>query len=827
LQVKIRGFRLEIGEVEAALRAHSGIREAAVGLAENEHGERQLTAFLVFENDPGVTVCGLRKFLAEKLPEHAIPAHFRVVPALPFTSTGKIDRQALTGDFGTDLPIGTEYAAPRNERERQLVRIWQDLLGINRIGISENFFHLGGHSLSATQVVARIRNEMGFELPLREFFDSPTIAELCPKLQNATVIQSALFSRRKREGPVKLSFAQERLWFLDQLEPNSPAYHIPDAYIINGPIDVSILERSLRAVADRHELLRTTLQVKDGNPVQVIGPSSNLTVQSIDRASASETEQETEIVRQIKENSATVFDLATGPLLQLKVVRLAPERYLLLVNMHHVVSDDWSLGVFYRELSQFYSAFLNHATAGLEPLPIQYADYALCQRRWMEEGELERQLVYWRNQLADAPTLELPLDFPRPPRQTFIGTRIPFQISPELTARLKAFDRAENVTHFMTLLAAFQVLLARYSGQDDIVVGVPIANRRHVEVEGLFGFFVNMLVLRGDLSGRPSFREIVRRVRTAALEAYQNQDLPFEKLVEDINPDRDLSRPPLFQVMFAIHDVPTHPLTLPNAVVTRRVHAVHATHFDLEFYLSTAADPWSGFIGFNTDLLAPATIERMIGHYLTLLDSLLQAPEAAVFAASMLSDGEKDQLDQWSGTSADYGNPQCVHQLFEEQVRRSPDAIAVQFDGRTLTYRELNLRANALAFELLVLGTNRETRIGVCVERSLEMVVALIAVLKAGGTYVPIDIHFPPERVALILKDSGAEILILHQSLRGLCHGFTGKVLTLDQVREPNGATGPDVSVSGADAAYVYYTSGSTGRPKGVIIEHHSVVNFL
>ncbi|MFL6515417.1 MAG: amino acid adenylation domain-containing protein, partial [Chthoniobacterales bacterium] len=683
-------------------------------------------------------------------------------------------------------------------------------------------------SLSATQVIARIRADLGFELPLREIFDAPTIRQLAARLSTAVHTQSPVFRRKRREGPVSLSFAQERLWFLDQLEPGSSAYHIPDAYLVNGPLDVSTLERSLEAVIQRHELLRTTLQSRDGKPVQVVANTANLKIREIDRCGISESEQELEIERQIEENSATVFDLARGPLLQLKVVRLAAERYLLLVNMHHVVSDDWSLGVFYRELSLFYAVFVSgkEAVAELPPLSLQYSDYAICQRQWLESGELSRQLNYWQEQLSGLEPLDLPTDFPRPPRQTFVGTRIPFSLSPELTAGLKAFNRGANATHFMTLLAAFQVLLSKYSRQSDVVVGTPIANRRHVELETLSGFFVNMLVVRGDLTGNPNFRELVRRARRTALDAYQHQDMPFEKLVEAINPDRDLSRPPLFQVMFAIQDVPTHPLTIPGAQVARRVHGVHATHFDLELYLSTQSDVWTGFIGYNTDLFSAGTIERMIGHYQTLLESLLAAPDLPVFTIPMLTRAERGQLAKWNHATEHFAPPDCIHQLFEAQVAKSPKATALEFQDQTLTYQELDLRASQLAAYLQSIGVRRESRVGICVERSLEMVVALLAILKAGGTYIPIDIHFPADRIALILKDAEAQALILHDSLRRLCLGFDGAIVSVDQP-VPDVARVDPVEVSGADAAYIYYTSGSTGRPKGVLLEHRSVVNFL
>ena len=825
-QVKIRGFRVELTEVEAALLAHDAIREAVVVLRDNDLGEPGLTAYLV-PAEGVVTVESLRGFLVARLPDYAVPTEFRMLSRLPLTPTGKVDRNALRTSTGSEIPAGTCYVAPANERERRLVAIWQDLLGVKPIGINDNFFHLGGHSLTATKVIARVRSEFGRELPLRELFEAPTVAQLSARLTGAARIGTPLYSRQQREGPVDLSFAQERLWFLDQLVPESSAYHIPDVYEVQGHLDVAALEHSLRAVVQRHELLRTTLQLFDGRPVQVIAPSAYPTIGIVDRSGLSPEQQEREIDRQIAENSATVFNLATGPLLQLRVVRLAETRFLILVNMHHVVSDDWSMGVLYRELSLFYNAFKKGEQLELPPLTIQYADYAICQREWLKNGELDRQLAYWQKELDGLPTLELPTDFPRPPRQTFVGTRIPFSLSAELTRELKKFCRGENATHFMTLLAAFQVLLARYSGQRDIAVGTPIANRRHVEVEDLFGFFVNMLVLRGDLKNDANFRDLVSLVRGRALDAYQNQDLPFEKLVEALNPERDLSRPPLFQVMFALQDVPTHPLTLSGGTVQRRVHSVHATHFDLELYLSTTSDAWTGFVGYNTDLFGADTIERLIGHYQALLVSLLRRPDDSVFTATMLAPVEQQQLLQWNGEAAIYGPSDCIHQLFELQAAQAPDRIALQFEEKALTYRELDDRANALAVHLETLGVGREKRVGVCVERSLDMVVALLAILKAGGTYVPIDIHFPPDRITLILNDAAVETLVLHESLRPLCCGFTGTVVSLDHLFESAASSSPGGQVSGNDAAYIYYTSGSAGRPKGVILEHRSVVNFL
>ncbi|HEY4284243.1 MAG TPA: amino acid adenylation domain-containing protein [Chthoniobacterales bacterium] len=824
-QIKVRGFRVEPEEVELALQSHPLVRAAAAIVIFDPPREPDLTGYLVLEANATITVQTLRNFLKEKLPEYAIPSRFVVVSKLPMTSTGKVDRPALKREMGSELAAGTSYVAPRDEYEREVIKIWQDVLCRNGIGIYDNFFDLGGHSLSATQVMARIRSTMGVELPLRELFEAATVVDLAGRLRNVRPVNEQVFTRAPRLEPVELSFAQERLWFLDQLEPDGRAYHIPEAYLLNGPLDPVALERSIQVVGQRHELLRTSLQVVDGRPVQIIAPGNCLKMSFVDASGLPEPEQDGAIERQIAKNSALVFDLAKGPLLQTTLVRLAPERHLLLFNMHHVVSDDWSLGVLCRELSALYAEFVTGAPANLPDLPIQYADYAICQRKWLQGNELERQLGYWRERLEESPTIALPTDFPRPPKQTYVGARHPFKLPPEITARLKSFNRKHHTTPFMTLLAAFQVLLSRYSGQFDILVGTPIANRTHLELERLIGFFVNTLVLRTDLAGDPGFEEIVRRVRRNALDAYQNQDFPFEKVVESLNPERDLSRPPLFQVMFALQDVPIHPLALPAIEVSKQVLPINSAHFDLELFMATEGESWLGFFGYNTDLFTAETIERMTGHYLALLESMLAYPDRPISKATMLTAAERQQvLVDWNRTGSDYSRNGCIHRLFEQQVEQTPETVAVVCNEQQFTYAELNARANRLADYLRKLGVKTETLVGVCVDRSADMIVALLGVLKAGGAYVPIDPAYPKARVAFILEDADVTVLVTQRRWLSLLPEAT--IVTLDDLPWSNIGNVPD-DVEPHNLAYIIYTSGSTGQPKGVAIEHRNALALI
>jgi amino acid adenylation domain-containing protein len=638
--------------------------------------------------------------------------------------------------------------------------------------------------------------------------------------------------RRGTLEQLPLSFAQQRLWFLAQLEPESPTYNIPAAYRLRGLLNVAALEQSLSEIVRRHETLRTTFMAVDGQAVQVVAPHRPRALPMVDLRGEPAREQEARALQLAAEDAHRPFDLAQGPLFRATLVQLTEEEYVLLLNMHHIVSDGWSRMVLFQELTTFYTAFATGKPSPLPELPIQYADYAVWQREWLQGEVLEAQLVYWRQQLAGPlPMLHLPTDRPRPAVQTSWGANHAMLLSKTLTEALNVISQREGVTLYMTLLAAFQTLLHRYTGQDDITVGSPVAGRTRAELEGLIGFFVNTLILRTDLSGNPTFRELLGGVREMALGAYAHQDLPFERLVEELQPQRSLSHPPLFQVMFTLQNAPRQTLVLPGLTLRRLEVNSGTAKFDLTLSMAESADGLRGVWEYNTDLFVAATIYRLADHFRTLLEGLVAHPDQHLAELPLLTATERQQiLVEWNATQASYPKDACIHELFEAQVERTPDTVAVVCEGAQLTYRELNARANQLAHYLQALGVGPERLVGICVERSLELVVGLLGILKAGGAYVPLDPAYPSERLAFMLADAHIPVLVTqHQLIAGLLvHQARVVCLDTDWARiAQERIEDPPSRVTAQNLAYVIYTSGSTGKPKGVQVVHQGVVNFL
>jgi len=834
-QVKIRGFRIELGEIEAVLSQHPGVRETAVIARDFVAGDKQLVAYVVPHQQPAPAISGLRHFLKQQLPDYMVPGAFVVLEALPLTPNGKIDRRALPA-LEKRSEQEESKVAPRTPIEEMLASIWSNILSINSVGIRDNFFELGGHSLLATQVISRVRDTLTVELPLRSLFEAPTIAEFAERvenlLKNGQSVQALPLIPIPRSESIPLSFAQARLWFLDQFQPNSSFYNIPLALRLSGHINIAALQSSIKEIIQRHEALRTNFAIVEGQPVQVIASTLTFQLQVVNLSHLSESQREIEAKRLATVEANRPFNLEQEPLLRGVVLQLGETEYLLLLTMHHIISDGWSLGVLVRELTELYKAFCTGKPPVLPELPVQYADFAVWQRQWLTGEILETQLHYWKEQLKNAPNLlELPTDRARPVVQTFQGGYYRAVLPQELSAELATLGKRAGVTLFMTLFAAFQTLLYRYSGQDDIVVGTPVAGRNRRELEGLIGFFVNTLVLRTDLGGNPSFEQLLGTVKEVALQAYAHQDLPFEQLVEALQPERSLSYTPLFQVMFSLDDALVPAVELPELSVSSYPVEIGTAKFDLGLSMENTASGLIGVWEYNTDLFDETTIARMAGHYQTLLEAIAANPKQEISELPLLTPAERQQLHmEWNNTWAEYPQDRCIHQLFEEQVERSPDAVAVVFKGEQLTYRELNARANQLAHYLGELGVKPEVLVGICVESSFDTIVGILGILKADGAYVPIDPAYPPERIAYMLDDSGLSVLLTQQKLVASLPQHQARVVCLDADWEKISVMSflpPITDVTPENLAYIIYTSGSTGKPKGVLIAHQGLCNLV
>ena len=664
----------------------------------------------------------LRQYLQEKLPDYMIPAVFIMLEVLPLTEHGKVDRERLPAPDQARPELEAGYVAPRTAEEEVLAGIWCQVLQLEQVGVHDNFFELGGHSLLAMQLVSRVRESLHLELPLRTVFESPTVAEMAASLhtlhpEDARAVAPPI-TRADREQPLPLSFAQQRLWFLDQLQPNSSFYNIPAAVKLNGELNVEALGQSISEIVRRHESLRTSFNMFDGQPVQVILPAEPTSLVVTDLSHLLEAEREKEVMKIATEQGLEPFDLEVGPLLRVGLLRLGDEEHVLVLVMHHIVTDGWSISILLRELKVLYQAYREGVVSPLPELTIQYADFAHWQRQWLSGTVLEQQLAYWREQLVGAPpVLELPTDHPRPAVQSHRGSHQVKVLSAELSAALKRLTQREGVTLFMTMLAAFETLLARYSNQQDFCIGTPIANRNRAEVEPLIGFFVNTLVLRAKLAGNPSFRELLKRVREVCLEAYAHQDVPFEKLVEAMEPARALSHTPLFQVMLVVQNLPAGEARLQGVELGQVAVENQTAKFDLTLTVMEGGAGLALMMEYRTELFERSRVEGMLRHLEVLLTEIARDAEQRLTEIPLLGAAERMQLlTDWSRKETVKLPASCVHELFEAQVERTPEAVALVYQEQQLSYRELNERANQLAHFLRARGVGPESRVGLCVE---------------------------------------------------------------------------------------------------------------
>ncbi|NEQ80495.1 MAG: amino acid adenylation domain-containing protein, partial [Moorea sp. SIO2I5] len=801
--------------------------------------EKGIKPWSTYANQPNLVqknpqlVSQVRNFLQEQLPDYMIPAAFVVLEALPLTPSGKVNRRALPAPNKSRRDLVVDFVAPRTPTEEILASIWAEVLGLEEIGIYDNLFHLGGDSIQVIQLLSRIRNTLSVELPLHYLFEDPTITKLSQKILGTTNQQNQLLPpiqlvANKEELP--LSFAQQRLWFLEQLQQNNSAYNEQTALHLRGSVDVTILEQVLTEIVNRHQVMRSNVKMVDGSPVMVISPDHYITLPIVDLQQLTETEQFAQLQQLAVKEAKRPFDLAEGLLLRVSLLRLGQEEHILLLTIHHIIWDGWSMGVFIEELSALYSAFCSQQPSPLSELPIQYSHFASWQRQWFTGEVLENQLNYWKQQLAGIPALlELPTDRPRPPVQTHQGSSLDFELNGELTQKLQALSQGSGATLYMTLLAAWATLLYRYSAQEDIAIGSPIANRTRQEIEPLIGFFANTLVLRNDLSGNPSFLELLARVRSCAMDAYANQDVPFEQLVEVLKPERSLSHSPIFQVMFGFQQAQIQKQELPSLTLTPLVLKSAIVKFDLTLLMEKTESVIEARLEYNSDLFDQQTIVRMVGHFQTLLAGIVANPQAQVSKLPLLTAAERQQLlVEWNNTNSEYPQDKCIHQLFEEQVERTPDAVAVVFENQQLTYRELNGKANQLAHYLKSLGVEPDVLIGICVDRSVEMIIGLLGILKAGGAYLPLDPDYPSDRIAYILEDSKARVVLTQDHLATRFSEYKTHVICLEKNWDTFSAEN-DIQtypVNSTNLAYVIYTSGTTGKPKGVTIQHRSVLNL-
>jgi amino acid adenylation domain-containing protein len=836
-QVKVRGYRVELGEIEEALKEEEGIREAVVVVREEEEGDKRIVGYVVKEEGRGRRVEEIRWRMKERMPEWMVPSVIVEVERLPVTANGKVDRKALSALEVIRASSDSDYVEPRTPVEQILAGVWEQVLGIRQVAAHDNFFDLGGNSLLATQVMSQVRKIFEVDLPLRSIFEMPALDDLAVIIEAALQEEQGLAARpilrASRAGNAPLSFAQQRLWFIDQFEPGSYAYNMPGAIELKGLLDVSSLERSLNEIIRRHESLRTTFAVEGGNPVQVIAEDASIKLHVPDISELSVDEQQAYLSVTSINESRTPFDLAQGPLLRARLVRLSIERHTLFLTMHHIVSDGWSLDVFLRELISLYDSFSTGRPPVLPALPIQYADFAQWQRERLQGEELRTALDYWRRQLGgDLPVLQLPTDRPRSAAPTVNGAKQTITLSKSIAEALKALSKREGVTLFMTLAAAFKSLLHRYSGQEDIILGTPIANRNRAETEGLIGFFVNTLILRTDLSGDPSFRRLLARVRETAMDAYTHQDLPFEKLVEELQPERDPGTNPLFQAMVSLQNGRKKQFELPGLTMTPVATGEVTTKFiDLVLDVTDTEEVLIASLEYSTDLFDSSTIGRMLGHLETMLTGIACNPDARLSELPLLTRPEEEQvLVGWNQTYVEYAHDLCMHQLVEANAEKSPGAIAVISEGDRVSYRELNERSNQLARYLQRLDVGPETLVGICAERSVELVVGMLGILKAGGAYVPLDPEYPKDRLASILEDAQVSVQLIQERLIDRFPEHQAPVICLDrdwpQISSES-KENVESNVTADNLAFVLYTSGSTGKPKGVMIPHRAACNHI
>ncbi|MFJ4192819.1 amino acid adenylation domain-containing protein, partial [Pseudomonas sp. NPDC089534] len=829
-QVKIRGVRIELGEIESRLNHLPGIQEAVLLAREDEPGQVRLVAYFTAQAQVEPLEVGeLRAHLLTQLPEYMVPTAFVRLDALPLTANGKLDRRALPKPERSAL-FTREYEAPQGELENALAQVWAEVLQVERVGRHDHFFELGGHSLLAMRMVSQVRQRLGVELALSDLFANAELAAVAEVLSRAGRSTLPDIVPAPRDQALPLSFAQQRLWFLSQMEGANTAYNIPIALRLRGRLNGDALQQALARIVARHETLRSRFTAVNDEAQVLIAPvDSGLPLQTEDLRRHPQADEA--LLALIEGEASAPFDLEDDPLIRGRLVRMADDHHVLLLTLHHIVTDGWSMGVLTRELTALYQAFSHGEPDPLPPLALQYTDYAVWQRRWLSGEVLQRQSDYWRQTLSGAPALlALPTDRPRPAQQDYAGRQIEITLDERLTAGLNALCQRHGVTLYMVLTGAWAMLMARLSGQADVVIGSPVANRGRAEIEGLIGMFVNTLALRIDTSGELNTEALLAQVKARTLEAQAHQDLPFEQVVDIVKPERSLAHSPLFQTLFSWESRQGERLVLDNLALEGVAEPSHFAKFDLSLTLREAQGELRGTLEYATALFDEATVVRYFGYLQRLLQAMASDDHAVLEQVPMLAEDERQALlFDLNATDVGYDLQQTIHGLFEAQALRTPQAVAVKSGDRALSYTELNRQANRLARHLRGLGVGPDARVGICVERSPEMVVGLLAILKAGGGYVPLDPAYPAERLAYMLDDSAPLAVLVHGATRRVLGESAAQVVDLDKAvwaSQPADNL-PAQGLTPQHMAYVIYTSGSTGQPKGVINEHSGVVNRL
>ncbi len=828
-QVKIRGYRVELGEIESILQQSETVKHAVVLAKEDSQGNKRLIGYVVAEDE--FDKAAIESYLAGKLPEYMIPQMWVALESLPLTANGKVDRKSLPEPEQQQQK--GHYEAPRNETEEKLAEIWQEILEVEQVSIHDDFFELGGHSLLAIRLISMIRKELGLEVKIGDVFDYPTISLLSGRI--ATEDPRALLPTIEvsaRPIHIPLSFSQERLWFIDQLE-GSVQYHLPVVLRLKGKLNREALSHSLQQIVNRHEVLRTVYREQEGQSWQYIKEKDSNKLEIIDGSRYNEDKKG--LGEYIQKLTKAPFDLSRDNMLRVTLIALGEEDHVMVATMHHIASDAWSTSILVKEVAELYSSYTEQRMANLPELPLQYADYSIWQRGYLQGELLEKKISYWKEKLEGVSTLQMPTDYKRPAVQSTRGSFAGFKIDKQLSGQLYDLSKKEGTTLFITMQAVYKAMLYRYSGQSDISVGTSIARREQQQLEGLIGFFVNTLALRDEVSGEQSFKELLRQVRTTTMEAYEHQEVPFEKVVETVIKERDKSRSPLFQVMLVLKNTPDVPqLKLGEVTLSGEGHEHTTVKFELTFFINETNNGLNCSVQYCRDLYSAETIARMMAHFTELARSAVKDPEEKIGKLKMLAEEEKQTLAKtYNNKTISYPKEKSVVTLFEEQAAINPGAIAVVFEDEELTYKELNERANQLAHHLRSKGITEETSVPLFIERSAEMIVGMLGIMKAGGAYVPIDTEFPANRISYMLVDTQAKIIVSSKAgkrkLEEIEEIASIEILAIDEA----GTEGEDNKenlenkVTASQLAYIIYTSGSTGQPKGAMITHRNLTDYV